>query len=99
MELQRGKALFELRAGICKLACISLERIYDVFDETPSLETFERNRVAATGPGLSHRVGGPQVTYVFETLLRLSTFPNVPLEATHNLVKERHRSLIGFKRL
>ncbi|CAK9045212.1 unnamed protein product [Durusdinium trenchii] len=56
----------DMQAGLCKLACISWERIYDVFAGTPSLEMFEENQQA--------------VRYRFETLIRLAAFPNVPLE-------------------
>ena len=100
-----------LRAGMCKLACISWERIYDAFAGTPSLETFKKNqREAALWkdhkendklPTLirerethtakysklwtfasTTRIGwhGFQVTSRFETLIRLASFPNVPLE-------------------
>ena len=34
------------RSGFCKLACISSEKIYDVFSMTPSLDTFESNQLA-----------------------------------------------------
>ncbi|CAK9031674.1 unnamed protein product [Durusdinium trenchii] len=56
----------DTQAGKCKLACISLERIHDVFAGTPSLEIFDENQQA--------------VRYRFETLIRLATFPNLPLE-------------------
>eukprot|EP00438_Fugacium_kawagutii_P026567 Skav212398 [mRNA] locus=scaffold469:24113:47079:- [translate_table: standard] len=35
-------------SGFCKLACISLERIYDLFSMTPSLDIFETNQLAET---------------------------------------------------
>ena len=39
---------WRLRSGFCKLACISLERIYDLFAMTPSLDIFESHQLADT---------------------------------------------------
>lgn len=61
----------DAQSGFCKLACISLEKIYDVFSMTPSLDTFESNQLA--------------VTDIFNTLLHLAAFPNVPLEVVWTL--------------
>jgi len=56
----------DTQSGFCKLACISLERIYDLFAMTPSLDIFESHQLA--------------VTKIFDSLLHLAAFPNVPLE-------------------
>ena len=45
-ECLLGPIVVALRAGKCKLACISLERIHDVFAGTPSLEIFDENQQA-----------------------------------------------------
>ncbi|CAK9031676.1 unnamed protein product [Durusdinium trenchii] len=58
----------DMQAGLCKLACISRERIHDVFARSQSMEIFEENQQA--------------VRYRYETLIRLSAFPSVPLEVT-----------------
>ncbi|CAJ1343477.1 unnamed protein product [Effrenium voratum] len=56
----------ESQTGCCTLACISLDKMFDVFAGSPSLSIFQANEAAARGR--------------FEALLDLGAFPNLPLE-------------------